>query len=68
MAEPFPALATLIRLLADDRLDVQIVSVYYNARTGAFDIKFAVCHDLVVVAEMDVTVVGFTFINPPNPP
>jgi len=64
MAEPFPALARLIRLLEDDRLEVQIVSVNYNALTGALDIRFAVVHD-VPVANLDVTVVGFSFINPP---
>ena len=52
MAEPFPALAELIRLLGYDRVEIEILNVNYNALTGALDVP---------VAALDVTVVNFQF-------
>ena len=63
MAEPFPALAELIRLLSHDDVEIQIVNVNYNALTGALEMRIAVFVD-GPRATLDVTVVNFQFWNP----
>lgn len=60
MAEPFPALAELIRLLGYDRVEIEILNVNYNALTGTLELRIAVLVD-VPVATLDVTVVNFQF-------
>ena len=60
MAEPFPALAELIRLLGYDRVEIEILNVNYNALTGTLELRIAVLVD-VPVATLDVTVVNFRF-------
>ena len=67
MAEPFPALAELIRLLGYDRVEIEILNVNYNALTGALELRIAVLVD-VPVATLDVTVVNFRFWRNQNFP
>ena len=60
MAEPFPALAELIRLFGYDHVEIEILNVNYNALTGALELRIAVSVDRPV-ATLDVTVVNFQF-------
>ena len=67
MAEPFPALAELIRLLSHEDAEIQIVRVNYNALTGSLEMRIAVFHD-GPRATLDVTVVNFQFYTRPDIP